>query len=229
MTFPLILVTALVIPVLVISLLLIVLVRRAAPEQRARRQAIAALCTGRGLAPGLVMIPNQILQLRGLINPFSSPDGKVVAGDASRSEGKQVALFSLLSFTVDGLNMPRIAVLRQRRASLIDVWGSVLELESGDFDKRFAVIAKDRRSAVMLLDPGMIQWLLDCDNVGFEMIGDRAVAFIDRFTRPAHPLAEPVEYQLLFKFWDGFTPRIPSLLRGEYSPAQQSGGGQAGE
>jgi hypothetical protein len=223
-TFPLILVTAMVIPVLVISLLLIVLVRRAAPEQRARRQAIAALCTQRGLAPGLVVIPNQVLQLRSLINPFSSPDGKVVAGDAARSEGKQVALFSLLSFTVDGLNMPRIAVLRQRRASLVDVWGPVLELESGDFDRRFAVIAKDRRSAVMLLDPGMIQWVLDCDDVGFEMIGDRVVAFIDRFTRPAHPLVEPVEYQLLFKFWDGFVPRLPSLLRSEYSTAQQTGG-----
>jgi hypothetical protein len=211
-------------PLLLVTVAAIFLLRRAEPMQRARRQAIATLCGQRGLAPGLVAIPNQVLQPRGLVNPFSSPDGKVVAGDAAHTEGKQVALFSLLSFTIDGLNMPRLAVLRQRRASLVDVWGPVLELESSDFDKRFAVIAKDRRSAVMLLDQGMIQWLLNCDNVGFEMTGDRVVAFTDRFTRPAHPLAEPVEYQLLFKFWDGFVPRIPPLLRSEYSTAQQPPG-----
>jgi hypothetical protein len=211
-------VPALLVPVLVVSIVVLMLVRRAAPAQQARGQAIAALCTQRGLAPGVVSAPSPI-QLRGLMNPFSSADGKVVAGDAVRSEGKQVELFSLLSFTIDGVNVPRVTVLRQGRRSLVDAWGPVLELESGDFDKRFAVIATDRRSAVMLLDQGMIQWLLDCDNVSFEMIGARVLAFVDRAGEPAHPPAQPVEFELLFKFWDGFVPRVPPLLRSEYAAA----------
>jgi hypothetical protein len=117
-------------------------------------------------------------------------------------------------------------VLRQGQRSLTVAWGPVLELESGDFDKLFAVVAKDRRSAVMLLDPGMIQWLLDCENVSLDMIGDRVLAFVDCAALPAHQpfepapgAAGPIEYQLLFKFWDGFLPRIPELLRSEYSTA----------
>jgi hypothetical protein len=211
---PIILVPVLLVPVFVVSIVVFLLMRRAAPLQRARRQAIAALCAQRGLVSGVIR-PSP--ELRGLIYPFSSADGKVLVADAVRESGKQVELFSLLSSTIDGLNMPRVSVLRQRQRSLTVAWGPVLELESGDFDRRFAVIAKDRRSAVMLLDPGMIQWLLDCENVSFDLVGDRMLAFVDRAALPAHPPAEPVEYQLLFKFWDGFTNRLPELLRSEYS------------
>jgi hypothetical protein len=217
-SLPLLLVAAGGLPLLIFSVLAVFLLRRAAPARRARLQAIAAMCSQRGLTPGVVPIAGPV-QLDRLVNPFSSRDGKVVAADAVRSEGKQVEMFSLLSFTVDGLNVPRVAVLRQHRPSLVDLWGPVLELESADFDRRFAVMAKDRRSAVMLLDQGMIQWMLDCDNVSFELIGDRVVAFIDRAAEPAHPPAQPVEYVALFKFWDGFVPRIPPLLRSEYAAA----------
>lgn len=212
-----ILVLAALVPLVVFTVLAFFLVRRAGPLQRARRKAIAALCAQRGFVPGLTR-PSP--ELRGLIDPFSSADGKVVVADALRDSGKQVEAFSLLSSHIDGLNMPRVSVLRIGQRSLTVAWGPVLELESGDFDKRFAVIAKDRRSAVMLLDPGMIQWLLDCENVSFEMIGDWVMAFVDRAALPAHQPAEPVEYQLLFKFWDGFTTRLPELLRSEYSTAQ---------
>ena len=212
-----ILVVAAVVPLVVFTVLAFFLVRRMGPAQRARRQAIAALCAERGFVPGLSR-PSP--DLRGLINPFSSADGKVVVADALRSNGKDVEAFALLSSTIDGLNMPQVSVLRQGQRSLTVAWGPVLELESRDFDRRFAVIAKDRRSAVMLLDPGMIQWLLDCENVSLDMIGDRVLAFVDRAALPAHQPAEPVDYQLLFKFWDGFVPRIPELLRSEYSTAR---------
>ena len=217
-SLPLLLMPAAVLPLLVFAVLAVFLLRRAAPAQRTRLQAIAATCSQRGLAPGVVATAGPV-QLDRLVNPFSSRDGRVVAADAVRSDGKQVEMFSLLSFTVDGLNVPRVAVLRQHRPSLVDLWGPVLELESADFDKRFAVMAKDRRSAVMLLDQGMIQWMLDCDTVSFDLIGDQVVAFIDRAAEPAHPPAQPVEYMVLFKFWDGFVPRIPSLLRSEYAAA----------
>ena len=92
-----------------------------------------------------------------------------------------------------------------------------MELESIDFDKQFTVRAKDRRSAVMLLDPGMMQWLLDCDHVSFVMIGDRVLASINRATEPHHNPSEPVEFELLFKFYDGFLARLPAILRSEYA------------
>jgi hypothetical protein len=189
--------------------------RRVAVLQKARAAAIAAVCAERGLKTGPVH--QGILRTRGLVNAFSSADGSVVGGDISRSGSNYVNFFSLLEFTLTGLNLPRLAVLRIGQNSLVDVWGAVLELESTDFDKQFAVIAKDRRSAVMLLDQAMMQWLMDCERVSFEMIGDRVAAFIDRGAEPAHPPAEPVEFELLFKFYDGFVNRVPPLLRSEYS------------
>jgi hypothetical protein len=195
--------------------------RQAVTRQKARAVAIAALCLQRGLATGPVHQPGDStqnpFQLHGLVNPFGSPDGSVVGGDISRGDSKQMQFFSLLEFTVAGLNMPRLAALRIGQNSFTDVWGPVLELESLDFDKQFAVIAKDRRSAVMLLDQGMMQWLMDCGRVSFEMIGDRVMSFVDRAAEPRHQPGEPVEFELLFKFCDGFVSRVPELLRSEYS------------
>jgi hypothetical protein len=76
----------------------------------------------------------------------------------------------------------------------------------------------------MLLDLGMMQLLLDCDQVSFEMLGDRVQAMVKRKDQPAStapPSAEPVEYELLFRFLDGFMQRLPAILRTEYaaSPA----------
>jgi hypothetical protein len=70
---------------------------------------------------------------------------------------------------------------------------------------------------VMLLDPGMMQWLLDCEEVSFDMAGDRVLAFINRAAEPKHQPTEPVEFEMLFKFLDGFVPRVPQLLRSEYA------------
>jgi hypothetical protein len=92
-----------------------------------------------------------------------------------------------------------------------------VELESTDFEKRVVVKAKDRRSAVMLLDPGMMQLVLDCEPVSFDMAGDKVLAYVNRMSVPTHHSAEPVEFELLFRFWDGFGPRVPALLRSEYT------------
>lgn len=196
--------------------------RRASMQQKVRTQAIAALCTQRGFTMGPVNQPRQAsvqnpFLFRGLVHAFSSPDGSVVGGDISRGDSRNVHFFSVLEFKVAGLSMPRLASLRIGQNSINDVWGPVLELESGDFDRQFAVIAKDRRSAVMLLDQGMMQWLIDCERVSFEMIGDRVLAFIDRAAEAPHQPSEPVEFELLFKFYDGFVARLPPLLRSEYA------------
>jgi hypothetical protein len=68
----------------------------------------------------------------------------------------------------------------------------------------------------MLLDPSMMQWLLDCDHVSFVMIGDRVLASVNRATEPSHNPSEPVEFELLFKFYDGFVARVTSILPSEY-------------
>ncbi|HEX9561101.1 MAG TPA: DUF3137 domain-containing protein [Candidatus Dormibacteraeota bacterium] len=211
---------------LVCVVIIVAAARRAAPLQKARRQAMAAMCAQRGLVPSGTNLSRDFSMLtgierRGLMNAFSSPDGGVAAADLIRSEGKSTAFFSVLSFTVAGVNMPTVSVDPRNVFTRAVVGGeTTLELESDEFDKRFVVRAKDRRSAVMLLDPGMMQWLLDCDHVSFVMIGDRVLASINRATEPAHNPSEPVEFELLFKFYDGFMARLPAILRSEYATVQ---------
>jgi uncharacterized protein DUF3137 len=211
---------------LVCFVIIVVAARRVAPLQRARRQAMAAMCAQRGLVPSganlardFSMLPS--IERTGLTNAFSSPDGGVAAADLIRSEGKSTAFFSVLSYTVDGVNMPMVSVDPRNVFTAAVVGGApTLELESDEFDKRFVVRAKDRRSAVMLLDPGMMQWLLDCDHVSFVMIGDQVLASINRAIEPSHNPSEPVEFELLFKFYDGFLARLPAILRSEFAAVQ---------
>jgi Protein of unknown function (DUF3137) len=212
--------------VLVGAIVLVRAARRAAPLQKARRQAMAAMCAQRGLAPSGANVSRDFSMLSsiertGLTNAFASPDGGVAAADLIRSEGKSTAVFSVLSFTVAGVSMPNVSVDPRNVFTMAVVGGApTLELESDEFDKRFVVRAKDRRSAVMLLDPGMMQWLLECEHVSFVMVGDRVLASINRATEPSHNPSEPVEFELLFKFWDGFVARVPAILRSEYAAVQ---------
>ena len=218
--------TGTLIGVLVCAVIIFVLVRRLAPLQKARRQAMAAMCAQRGLVPSGANLSRDFSMLSsiertGLRNAFSTPDGGVAAADLVRSEGRSEAFFSVLGFTVGGVNMPTVSVDPRNMFTTAVVGGEpTLELESDEFDKRFVVRAKDRRSAVMLLDPGMMQWLLDCDHVSFVMIGDRVLASINRATEPAHNPSEPVEFGLLFRFYDGFVARVPAILRSEYAAGQ---------
>ncbi len=144
----------------------------------------------------------------------------------------------MLSFVVPGLNLPYVGVTRKgEKGSLGFARGNPLTLESIDLDARFMIRAEDRRSAVMLLDEGMMQWLLDCDHVSFEITGDRGQALVKRGSGSTYQpdlvsgwhlsghseaphgrsrRADPVELELLFKFWDGFVPRLPAILRAEF-------------
>jgi hypothetical protein len=211
---------------LVCGVIIVVAARRAAPLQKARRQAMAAMCAQRGLVPSGANLARDFSMLpsterTGLSNAYSSPDGGLGVADLIRSEGKSEAFFSVLSFTVVGVNIPMVSVDPRNVFTAAVVGGApTLELESDEFDKQFVVRAKDRRSAVMLLDPGMMQWLLDCDHVSFVMIGDRVLASINRGAEPSHNPSEPVEFELLFKFYDGFLARVPAILRSEYAAPQ---------
>jgi Protein of unknown function (DUF3137) len=221
----LIVVMTLSVSVILISVGVFVASRRLAPLTRARQQAIAALCAERALLPGSGAGDFAILgriDARWLSNCFSSQDHGLTVADFVRPAGKNTQFFTLLSFTVAGVNVPYVAVARRNLIAGPVLGGPpTLELESTEFDKRFMVKAKDRRSAVMLLDPGMMQWLLDCDEVSFDMVGGKVLAFINRAAEPKHQPTEPVEFEMLFKFFDGFVPRVPELLRTEYAARTQ--------
>lgn len=209
------------------------LARRATSRRQERQQLIAALGEKRGLVPGAINLSNHFEIASPVVRPafensFSSPDGEASAADFWRHDDKDWHGFSLLTFAVAGLDMPYVAVTRRDLPGLALVWGPPqVGLESIDFDTRFVVRAQDRRSAVMLLDEGMMQWLIDCEEVSFEMGGNRVAALVRRSAEPTYqpslpsrsnPLrADPVELELLFKFWDGFVPRVPALIRTEFA------------
>lgn len=202
------------------SILLVQAARRAAPMMRLRQQAIAALCAQRGLVPDVAPSDFALLGAidpRWLTNSFSSRDHGVAAADFIRPAGKNTQFFTILAFTVAGLKLPYLAVSLRNLTGVTLGGPPALELESTEFDRRFTVRSNDRRSAVMLLDPGMMQWLLDCEQVNFDMVGDKVLAFINRAAEPAHRPTEPVEFELLFRFFDGFEARVPALLRSEFA------------
>jgi hypothetical protein len=223
--------------------------QRTSPQRQVRAQAIAALCEKRGLVSGPLNLSNYFriasptssaTDYTAFENTFVSPDGGATVADFWRSNDQKTwHAFSLLGFSVAGLDMPYIAVTRRGLPGLPLIWGpQEVGLESIDFNAKFVVRAEDRRSAVMLLDEGMMQWLLDCDQVSFEIGGARVAALVRRTGEPtdqpglgsrwvirghsdapfSNPRqADPVELGLLFKFWDGFIPRVPAILRTEFA------------
>jgi hypothetical protein len=209
--------------------------RREAPALLSRWQAIAAMCAPRGMLPN----PANLSEYLPMANPshgptfgnaFGSPDGSLWAADLWRRDdtGKVLEAFSMLVFSVVDVNMPYVAVARKGPMTIpAGAKGKTVELESIDFNDRFAIRAEDNRSAVMLLDLGMMQLMLDCDQVSFEMSGDRVQALVKRSDQagydPSRSIAgspidtRPVELELLFKFYDGFLPLVPGILRNEYA------------
>jgi hypothetical protein len=203
---------------------------RQAPVLATRFQRTAALCASRGMLPNAANLTSYLPMANPAAHPkfgpaFATQDGSLWAGDLWRShDSGRVTVteaFSMLVFTVSGVKVPYVAVARNGQMSIpAGVDGSPVGLESIDFNERFAVLAVDGRSAVMLLDLGMMQLLLDCDQVSFEILGDRVQALVrnrDQPTSGVPPSAEPVEYELLFKFLDGFMQRLPAILRTEYA------------
>jgi hypothetical protein len=216
----LVIAAALSVAVILFSLLILIAARRVGPLEQARRQAIAAICAQRGLVSGVGADDLSLLgriDPRWLTNAYSSADQGLTIADFVRPAGKNTQFFTVLSFTVPGLNMPNLAVTLRNLEGPVLGGLPAIELESTEFDKRFVVRARERRSAVMLLDPGMMQLVLDCGIVSFEMVGDKLLALINRAAEPRHRPADPVEFDTLLRFQDGFAARVPALLRNEYT------------
>ena len=77
----------------------------------------------------------------------------------------------------------------------------------------------------------MIQWILDCAEVNFALLGNGLVAYVYRGDRggalfkPGEPgpvTGDGSEVELLYKFMDGFGDRIPAVLRAEFAAPTQS-------
>ena len=144
----------------------------------------------------------------------------MAVADFTRPAGRSLAYFTVIVFDVAGVNMPFMSITRRGVGGASLGGPPAVELESIDFDERFEVKARDSRSAVMLLDLPMMQLLLDCETVSFDMVGNKVLAHINRAAEPAHQPAEPVEFELLLRFMDGFIGRVPPLLRSEYAAEQ---------
>jgi hypothetical protein len=227
---------------------------RESPRSDERQQAIAALCGQHGMVANPINLSAVLsavfpVALAGATpvyeNSFATPDGSLWVADMwvpnGDTQDRQWAPLSFLSFAVPGVNLPYVSVTRKGQNISAFTKGTVLTLESNDFDERFMIMADDRRSAVMLLDQGMMQWLLDCDQVSFDIIGNRGRALARRSYESSYQpgltrgwrlaghsnaphsssrRADPVELELLFKFVDGFGPRLPELVRSEFAAAE---------
>ncbi len=181
--------------------------------------AVDAFFAHRGMihASRQIQLPGAWSVLGGIsLNAYGAPDGTWLAVQSpTPALGKgQIFLSWTLMRNLPGLNLHPIVVRRKGGEAPLAVQGAPLTFESIDFDDRFDVRAVDRRAAVMLIDQGMLQWLLDCDRVSFQVQGDTISTVVQPSDAPSSPVAE---LELLFRFCDGFAARIPEIVRVEFS------------
>lgn len=184
--------------------------------RRTRDQAIAALCSQRGMWPVGDARSPFLPQMLPLVEPrchntFATPDWSLWFSEVG---DKGPSVFAVLMFSVPELNLPYVAVARKGQVAVpLGAHGLAVQLESIDFTERFQIHADDPRAAVMLVDQGMMQWLLDCDRVSFQITGPLVSAIVKRQNEAP---AQPAELQLLLQFRDGFAAHVPQLVHGEF-------------
>ena len=222
----------------------VVAAQRKRKAAAARYQRMAAICAANGGVPGPVDLPGSAVFVPamealaasgipvGLINRFTGLSNQFTnAADFTLVAEKTRLFFTLVTGRFPGLNMPRISVTRKGLPGTA-VYGQYrIGVESIALAERFNITCSDARLGTMLLDLPMIQWILDCADVNFEMFGDGLIAYVYRakeggpvlnFLFEARPLnSDGSELELLYKFVNGFGQRIPAVLRAEFAiPAQ---------
>jgi hypothetical protein len=186
-------------------------------SRRKRDQAIAALCTQRGMSRVEDVRSPFLPQMLRLVEPvchntFATPDWSLWFSEVGDHKGASV--FAVLMFGVPELNLPYIGVARKGQVDVpLGARGQTVQLESIDFTDRFQIHADDPRAAVMLIDQGMMQWLLDCDRVSFQVTGPLVSPIVKRRDQDS---VQPTELELLLQFHDGFAAHVPQLVRSEY-------------
>ena len=83
-----------------------------------------------------------------------------------------------------------------------------IQLESEDFNRRYRVLAADRKYAFKVLDARMMQWLLSLDGrLSFQLSGEHLLAFVT----PQLKL-ETAEQQRLLEALTGFAEHLPRMV-----------------
>ena len=198
---------------------------RVAAGEKGRYQSMVAICAKHDVAPGPLSVPFGFwLMSAGEQRGFQNELTRVA--DYWFLMGKSdYYYFTILTATFPGLDVPQFQVARRGLPDTLAVFGGPqkVELESIDFTGRFAVRAQDARSAVMMLEPAMMQWVMDCGDVSFEFAGDVMLAYVLRQQELGSPSSViPVELEPLFGFVEGFGQRIPTLVRTEYGTVPQA-------
>jgi Protein of unknown function (DUF3137) len=184
-------------------------------------RAIQALCTQRGMLRvgdvGSAFLPQMLMLGRPECrNTYATPDWSLWFSEVSDLSKPMFSsnVFAVLMFTVTGLNIPYIAVARRGAIDVpLGARGQSVQLESIEFTDRFQIHTDDQRAAVMLIDQGMMQSLLDLDRVSFQITGPLVTAIV----RQRPPTSKsPAELELLLEFHDGFGKRIPELTFTEF-------------
>ena len=201
-------------------------------SQRRHDQAIAALCGQRGMLgvsdDRRPMLPQMLaVDAPAYRNTFATSDWSYWFSEVRDGRSGSALItnspgpFAVLMFAISGLNLPYIAVARKGRLQLpAGGPGQSVGLESIDFTARFWIHAEDIRSAVMLIDQGMMQFLLDCDRVSFQICGPIVYAIVNRVDVYSKQAAD---LELLLRFHDAFAAHIPELVRTEFpAPPQQA-------
>ncbi|HYL08903.1 MAG TPA: DUF3137 domain-containing protein [Candidatus Udaeobacter sp.] len=148
-------------------------------------------------------------------NTFASSDWSLWFSDVSDRGGSSFSSssFAVLMFSAPGLNIPYVAVARKGAIDVpLGARGQKVQLESIDFADRFQIQTDDQRAAVMLIDQGMMQWLLDLDQLSFQITGPLVTAIVKQ-----RATSSPTEIELLFQFHDGFGAHIPELTFTEFA------------
>jgi hypothetical protein len=200
--------------------------------RRRHDQAIATLCRQRGMLgvgdARTPILPQMIaVDAPACRNTFAAPDWSIWFSEVSDRRGGSALItnspgpFAVLMFAIPGLNLPYIAVARKGRLQLPPgPPGQSVGLESTEFADRFWIRAEDRRSAVMLIDQGMMRFLLDCDRVGFQITGPIVYAIVNRTDVHSKQAAD---LELLLQFHDAFAAHVPELVRIEFpAPPDQA-------
>ena len=186
-------------------------------SRRKRTKAIAALCAQHGMTrvadvrspflPRMLPLSEPVCR-----NTFAAPDWSLWFSEVGDRQGSTV--FAVLMFGVAEVNLPNIEVARKGQVDLpLAGRGQSVELESIDFTNRFQIHTDDPRAAVMLIDQGMMQWLLDCDRLSFQVNGPLASAIAKRRDQD---MSQPTDVELLLQFAEGFAAHVPQLVKGEF-------------
>jgi Protein of unknown function (DUF3137) len=201
----------------------------AGERKKAQRAALmAGAAAAAGLQPGSVPLPMGFLDMfmgdnKWVDNEFTS----IADLTCTRTKGF-THCYTLATTLLRGVALPRVRVARRGTPDEDPMFGGMqkVELESIDFTNQFVVHSDDPRSAVMLLDLQMMQFVMDSGDVSFLVMGNLLVAYAYRARDSSSgslvdimSVLKPVDVNQvgdLLKFIGGFPLHVPDLLRSDY-------------